>query len=425
MVAPQQKVSLRALGMDEQTELERLGKAQNERVDRVRRARALLVVAHGQSFAAAARQAGFRSGSTVADLVGRFNARGLAALHIAAGRGRKPTYASSARAQIVATAQRAPDRRQDGTATWSLRLLQRTLRREDLPRIGTSTIRRVLQDAGSSYQRTRSWCPTGTAQRVRKTGVVTVVDPETERKRALIELAYRLAEVAGIPVWCQDEAGPYGTVPYPGASWQPAGHPASLPHEYARNGTAKLLTLFRPATGEVRATGVRTTANAVLHPWLQAELSAILAQLPVVPRPEAAHSVLAQWETWLGRPSREPLPPLRLLLIWDNLAGHLSASIVRWLFQQGIMPLYTPLSGSWLNMAEALQRIIVPRALAGQHPQTPEAIIDWLDDTVANWNEAPTPFVWDGKRRERRRHTRQRCLAGSPAVPADQRLFAA
>src|SRR5918997_170732 len=91
MVAPQQKVSLRALGMDEQTELERLGKAQNERVDRVRRARALLVVAHGQSFAAAARQAGFRSGSTVADLVGRFNARGLAALRIAAGRGRTPT----------------------------------------------------------------------------------------------------------------------------------------------------------------------------------------------------------------------------------------------------------------------------------------------------------------------------------------------
>jgi hypothetical protein len=49
--------------------------------------------------------------------------------------------------------------------------------------VGATTIRRVLQDAGSSYQQTRTWCPTGTAQRKRKAGVVTVVDPDTEAKR--------------------------------------------------------------------------------------------------------------------------------------------------------------------------------------------------------------------------------------------------
>jgi hypothetical protein len=41
----------------------------------------------------------------------------------------------------------------------------------------------VLQDAGSSYQQTRTWCPTGTAERKRKSGVVRVTDPETEAKR--------------------------------------------------------------------------------------------------------------------------------------------------------------------------------------------------------------------------------------------------
>lgn len=96
----------------------------------------------------------------------------------------------------------------------------------------------------------------------------------------MIELAYRLAEAAGIPTWCQDEAGPYGTVPYPGAGWSAAGHPARLPHEYQRDGTAKLRTLFRPATGEVRAMGLRQATNAVLHPWLQTEVRAILATLP-------------------------------------------------------------------------------------------------------------------------------------------------
>ncbi|GCF11073.1 hypothetical protein KDI_46370 [Dictyobacter arantiisoli] len=43
----------------------------------------------------------------------------------------------------------------------------------------------------------------------------------------------------------------------------------------------------------------------------------------------------------------------------------------------GIMPLYTPLGGSGLNMTESVQRIIVHRALSGQYPQTQEQIITW------------------------------------------------
>jgi hypothetical protein len=77
-------------------------------------------------------------------------------------------------------------------------------------------------------------------------------------------------------LWCQDEAGPYQAIPQPGQSWQPEGHP----HEHIRGGTAELLTLFRPATGEVRAKGVSRAPNAVLHPWLQHELEQILDDLP-------------------------------------------------------------------------------------------------------------------------------------------------
>jgi hypothetical protein len=233
-----------------------------------------------------------------------------------------------------------------------------------------------------------------------------------------------LAEAVGLELWCQDEAGPYQTVPYPGASWQLVGEPARQAHEYIRNGTAKLLTLFRPATGEVRAKGVTNAPNTVLHPWLQEQLTEVLATVPEVMLPEAERPLLARWESWLGHSPREPLPALRLILVWDNLAGHLSWTIVRWLFQHGIMPLFTPLSGSWLNMSESLQRIIVRRALAGQHPQTQEEIIAWLEDTVAGWNQAPTPFVWDGKRRERRRRARGRRLGGSAAVLGPPQLNA-
>ena len=241
----------------------------------------------------------------------------------------------------------------------------------------------------------------------------------------MIELAYRTAEAAGIRVSCQDEAGPYQAIPQPGASWQLVGQPLRQPHEYIRGGTAKLLTLFRPATGEGRAKGVSSAPNAVLHPWLQGELTAVLAALPPVTTPEAERPAAAQWATWLGHTPHVPLPPLRLLLIWDNLAGHTSWALVRWLCQQGGMPLYTPLSGSWLNMAESLQRIVGGRALAGQHPRSAEALIDWLEDAVAGWNAAPTPFVWDGKRRERRVRARQRRLGGSAATAAQPQLLAA
>ncbi len=196
------------------------------------------------------------------------------------------------------------------------------------------------------------------------------------------------------------------------------------PHEYIRSGTVTLLTLFRPTTGEVRAKGATNVPNTVLHPWLQGALAQVLAGLPPVP-PEEDRPPLSQWGAWLGHAPREPLPPLRLLLVWDNLAGHTSWPMVRWLFEHGIMPLYTPLSGSWLNMAESLQRILVPRALAGQHPQSQAELIGWLDDTVVGWNQAPTPFTWAGKRQARRQRARQRRLGGSGAALPDPQLFVA
>ena len=419
-----QREPLRRLSRAERVTLHRIASSTSERVDQVRRATALLAVVRTGVFIHAAREAGLRSGTTVADLVARFNRHGLAAVRIARGRGRQPTYTPSARAQIVATAQREPDRRTDGTATWSLSTLQRTLRQRGFPRVGTSTIRRVLRDAGSSYQRTRTWCPTGTAQRKRKSGVVTVVDPQTEEKRGLIDLAYRIAEAMGIPLWCQDEAGPYQAIPQPGQSWQREGKPRCQPHEYIRGGTAKLLTLFRPATGEVRAKGVPRAPNVVLHPWLKDERLQILAALPDPTSHRIEFPAAADWATWLGHLPHLPLPPLRLILIWDNLAGHLSSSIVTWLFAHGVMPLYTPLSGSWLNLAESLQRIIRGRALNGQHPQTVAQVITWLEDAVLGWNANPTPFEWDGKRRARRIRAKQRRLGDSVALTNHQLIAA-
>jgi transposase len=181
----QQKAPLRSLSKQETAELTRISKARSARLDQVQRARALLAVAEGRSFSQAAQLTGF-SNEGLSRLVERFNAAGLAVLESAAGRGRKPTYDRQVRDQVLAAVQRTPDRAQDGAATWSLSLLERALRQSEpaLPAISATTIRRILCEAGYSYQRTRTWCQTGQVQRKRKAGVVTVVDPDLAEKNA-------------------------------------------------------------------------------------------------------------------------------------------------------------------------------------------------------------------------------------------------
>jgi transposase len=178
-----QKHPLRPLTEQEERELHRIEKASSERVDVVRRARALLAVAAQQTFPQAASAAGFKEARSVSQLVERFNRQGLAALLIASGRGRKPTYTSEQQARILAEVKRQPDREKDQTATWSLLLLRGVLRQSNLPHIAKETIRQVLHENGYRYQRTRTWCRTGYALRVRKSGTVTVYDLETPEKK--------------------------------------------------------------------------------------------------------------------------------------------------------------------------------------------------------------------------------------------------
>jgi transposase len=178
-----QKEPLRPLSEQEQQALQRIVKATSERMDVIKRARALLAVAGGQTFSAAAREADFACGDSVMKLVKRFNQHGLSALLIANGRGRKPTYTDEQRSQILVELQREPGRKEDGTATWSLSLLQQRLRATGLPKVGASTIGRTLSQAGYVYGQSRTWCQTGTVLRKRKEGVVSVHDPKTEEKK--------------------------------------------------------------------------------------------------------------------------------------------------------------------------------------------------------------------------------------------------
>ena len=143
-----------------------------------------MAVGAGKPYTQAAEEAGYKSGDSVSHLVERFNQQGLAALLIASGRGRKASYTPEDRARIVQELRRPPDRQEDATATWSLMTLRNALRQQALPKVGVSTIREVVQEAGYRFGKTRTWCPTGTALRVRKAGTVTVEDPKAGEKNS-------------------------------------------------------------------------------------------------------------------------------------------------------------------------------------------------------------------------------------------------
>jgi transposase len=184
-VSRRQVDPLRPLGSEERVQLERLSRAHTAPAAVVARAKAVLAVAEGHSFTAAARMAGRRSGDSVAQLVARFNQIGLAAVEPRHGGGQPKRYSTVEQERILREVRREPDREIDGTATWSLTTLQRALRQapDGLPTVSTFTIWSVLHDAGFGWGKDRSWCETGTAQRKRKSGTVPVHDPDALAKK--------------------------------------------------------------------------------------------------------------------------------------------------------------------------------------------------------------------------------------------------
>jgi len=185
-VSRHQKDPLRPLTADERKELARLSRSLSAPAAQVERARALLAIAEGASYTAAAHQVGRRHNETISAWVRRFNRDGVAAVRPGHGGGARIRYGADAQQRILTEWARMPRREQDGTATWSLSLLQRALRKapDGLPQVSTFTIWRTLHEAGLSWQKSRTWCQTGVAMRRRKHGMVRVSDPDAAAKKA-------------------------------------------------------------------------------------------------------------------------------------------------------------------------------------------------------------------------------------------------
>jgi transposase len=184
-MANRQAAPLRLVTAEERQVIDQLTRAQSTPALVVAWAKMLQAVAEGQTFTAAAARAGSPDRHRVARLVRRFNAEGLGAL-VPRAKGHPPIQYGPAEAErILQEVQRTPHLEEDGTATWSLTLLQRALRTapDGLPTVSTWTIFQVLHEAGYTWQRARTWCKTGIVVRQRKGTRVEVTDPAATRKK--------------------------------------------------------------------------------------------------------------------------------------------------------------------------------------------------------------------------------------------------
>src|SRR5258706_13804669 len=103
-----QKDPLRALSDEERAVLRHVSRSSREAAAVVARAKAVLAVAGGATYTAAAQAAGRRSGDAVGRLVARFNQEGLEAVVPRHGGGQSKRYTSTEREAILADARRGP-----------------------------------------------------------------------------------------------------------------------------------------------------------------------------------------------------------------------------------------------------------------------------------------------------------------------------
>ncbi len=136
-MARPQKAPLRVLTQPERDLLLQESRSRSEPTSHVQRAKALLAVAEGKTFTQAAHVAGYRVGDSVAKLVQRFNAEGVAALSPRHAGGMPRRYGWQQTQRILQEAGRAPSCEVEGAAVWSLSLLQRQLRaaKDGLPKV--------------------------------------------------------------------------------------------------------------------------------------------------------------------------------------------------------------------------------------------------------------------------------------------------
>ena len=173
--------------------------------------------------------------------------------------------------------------------------------------ISRETIRRILREAGVTWQTTTTWKASP--------------DPDFIAKMQRILDLYDHPPTDG-RVICVDEFGPLNLLPRKGKAWRPQTRPKRLRATYHRHdGVMQMLAALDLTTGKLFYR---------IHPRKRAiEFLAFLKTLRA---------------RWAGE---------RLYVICDNYSPHRNTDVRTWCADNQIELIYLPTYGSWLNWIEA------------------------------------------------------------------------
>jgi transposase len=322
------EVFVRALEPAEARKLKRLATDGEHRSTRIR---AMILLASATEMAAPAiAQLYLTDADHVRKVIHDFNGRGFGALDPDYRGGRPKKTTPRQRDEIVSIARARPDTQGVALARWSIAKLTQHLAEQRVAQLSATTVRALLNEAGLSFQRTRSWKWSP--------------DPDFKAKAERVLSLYRQAPDDG-PVVCFDEMGPIQLIPHHGASWAPVSRPERWRATYNRRG------------------GVRYLFGAY-----DVHADHFMGRLR---EHKSARDVQGFLQTIRMRYPRRQ----RIYLVMDNLSTHWTKDIRAWADANNVELVPTPTYASFLNRIEchfwAVSEFVVKNA---DHP-------DW--DTLA------------------------------------------
>jgi transposase len=298
-------VFVRALEVEEARKLKRLATDGKHRSTRIR---AMILLASATEMAAPQiAQLYLTDAEHVRKVIHAFNERGFGSLDPDYRGGRPTKVTPEQRDEVVSVARARPDSQGVALTRWSIDKLARHLAEQQIALLSPTALRDLLDDAGLSFQRTRSWKWSP--------------DPDFKPKAERVLGLYR-AEPRDGPVVCFDEMGPIQLIPHQGAGWARVGRPERLRATYNRRGGTRYLF----------------GAYDVHADWLFGRLRAH----------KTARDVLGFLQTIRMRyPAKR-----RIYLVMDNLSTHWTKDIRDWAADSNIELVPTPTYASFLNRIE-------------------------------------------------------------------------
>jgi transposase len=328
------------LTTEQRAALETRERSRRGRADAARRARVVLLLADGESYASVRAKTGCSS-RTIALWKRRFEADGIAGL-AARHRGSKPTVLTPAlQARILAWTRRAPPH---GATHWSTRSLGRKLG------VQHTIIARAWRDAGLQPHRLERY--------MRST------DPDFETKAADVIGLY-LDPPQHAVVFCIDEKTAIQALDRidPLLPLSP-GRAERHGFEYYRHGTLSLYAALNTHTGEVLGSAVPRHTSDDFVAFLQSVVDT-------------------------QRRRRE------IHIIVDNLSAHKTQKVRTFLVAHPTVRLhYTPTYSSWLNQVELwfskIERDVIARGIFTSVTDLRRKLMRY----IKQYNKTAKPFRW-------------------------------